>query len=266
MGEGERKIPVVIACGRAFLLRSRVSTATVPALEGGRAPRVEAARSSFRRGCPAPGRFSWWIDTGTIARSTSASTGSPRLTDSFSKATADCSQNDVVDFGIVGVRDPLGKVESAADQGQAAVPANRTVQACARPSFLSPQFAPGRPRRLYLAQRADRVREMRQQAMQSLDPGRHVIAEKVARRGRRHQHLWRRRWDGRIGGRVEQRPDDRHSRYTRRPLRDAFADIGLLVVPASRAATTSPHGGRVISSRCRRSFSQASGSCAYFAD
>jgi hypothetical protein len=117
------------------------------------------------------------------ALSTSASTGSPRLASSSRRPPPMAART--MSLTLASWACAICLAMSSRLRMRAAVPANRAVQACARRTVLSPQLAPGRPRRLCLAQRADRVRETRQQAMQSLDPPPHVVAEQVAGRGHR---------------------------------------------------------------------------------
>jgi hypothetical protein len=74
--------------------------------------------------------------------------------------------------------------------------------------------------------------------MQSLDPPSHVVAEKVARRGHRRRRPRRRCSDGHIGGRVEQRADDRHSRDA---VGHCVMHSQIQAYPSFRQAGQQPH-------------------------
>jgi hypothetical protein len=86
----------------------------------------------------------------------------------LAQAAGHRGQHHVVDLGVVGVGDPLGEVQAAADDSQPAVVADRVVEAGPWGALLGEDFAPRRPGPPRPAQRPGRMGKARPSATEFL--------------------------------------------------------------------------------------------------
>ena len=89
-------------------------------------------------------------------------------------------QEDIVDLGVVGVRDCFEVVEVGADDRQPAIRADSTVDARSRRAPLGEDLACRRPGPLHATHRRDRRHDGGQHSVEPGDPSAHVVLEEFA--------------------------------------------------------------------------------------
>jgi hypothetical protein len=125
----------------------------------------------------------------------------------LAQAAGHRGQHHVVDLGVVDVGGLFGEIQATSDDGQAAVGADRAVEAGLWSTLLGEDLPPGRQGWSRSAQGPGRMGDARRPATDFLPAPAQVVAQQGAGGRLRGRRPGRRGGGGRVGGEVQQRSE-----------------------------------------------------------